>query len=83
MPSRADKVDVEISSIALSGVEAASASFEKAAAKVASAASPAADSVDLSAAAVQMLNSRNDFTANLQTLHVANEMERQAIDLLF
>lgn len=77
--------NVELSAIALGGVERASAQFERAATTVSGAASPdgpAVDTVDLSSAAVSMLAAHNDFTANLNVLKVADDMQRHAIDML-
>jgi hypothetical protein len=74
---------VEISPIALGGLERAAASFDKSATRMTAAAAPeAGDSVDLSTAAVGMLTARNQFSANLKTAHVADEMERMAIELI-
>jgi flagellar hook protein FlgE len=74
---------VEIASIALGGLQQASARFEKAASQMSATASPqAGDSVDLSTAAVAMLTARNQFSANLKAVHVADKMERTAIQLM-
>ena len=40
------------------------------------------DTVDLSAEAVSLLEARNEFSLNVAMLKKANDIERQAIDLL-
>jgi flagellar hook protein FlgE len=74
---------VEISSIALGGLQQTSANFDQAAAHLTAAASTAAgDSVDLSIAAVDMLAARNQFTASLKVVQIADRMQRNTLDLL-
>jgi hypothetical protein len=78
---------VEISAIALQGLERAQSGFEQSAARLATPATAAAnaqsaDIVSLSKEAVTMLVSRNEFSANLQVLKTAAEMEREALNLL-
>lgn len=70
---------VEIIAIALSGMVAARERFERAAAR---AAHPEQDSVDLSAEAVAMLESRNAFALNARVAHEGGEMEKEALDIL-
>jgi hypothetical protein len=70
---------VELSSIALQGLERAHATFEQSAARLASVASPTPDGVpvdvaDLSTAAVDLLNARQDFSLNLKVVKTTNEM---------
>ena len=81
-----DMEGVNLTAIALSGLEQATAQFERAAVQVAGGSGPSGgagrDVVDLSAAAVGMLVARNDFGANIQVLKVADEMQRHTIDLL-
>ena len=77
-------------SIALAGVEAANACFEQAAAGVIRAAAPpsspdvpsGADTVDLSAAMVALLQSRTDVQANFRVLRTADEMTQNVLDVL-
>ena len=72
---------MEISSIALGGLEQASARFDKAASQLSNAASPqSGDSVDLSTAAVELLTARNQFSANLKTVRVADDMEQALLN---
>jgi flagellar hook protein FlgE len=74
---------MDVSAIALGGVDRASMQFQDAATRIASSATNAApDTVDLSAAAVSMLTARNDFAANLNVLKIADKMQRSAIDML-
>jgi flagellar hook protein FlgE len=78
---------VELTAIALQGLDRAQAGLEKAAGRLSSIAAPPAenapaDTIDLSAAAVGLLEARQDFAANLNVLKTADRMERKAIDLL-
>lgn len=78
---------MDISSIALQGLQQAQSQFENSAIRVsnAGAASPngsGIDTVDLSSAAVQMLASKNQFTANINVLKIADEMQKSIINLL-
>ena len=81
-PVAADKNYVNISAIALAGLNRASAQFQDAATRIAAGggAGPGMDGVDLSTAAVSLLSARDDFAANIAALKVANEMERHMID---
>lgn len=75
-----------MSAIALAGLERASAQFENAAARVTAPAATSGDggpdTVDLSTAAVALLNARDNFAANIQMLKIADDMQRTAIELL-
>lgn len=78
---------MDLSSIALRGLDQAQTRFERAAVGVAgiTRASPdgaAIDTVDLSTAMVSLLSTKNDVEANLKLLKIANDMQRQVIDLL-
>ena len=76
---------MEFSAIALGGLDRATAQFQDAANRLAGAAAPAGagpDRVDLSDAAVSLLAARNDFSANLAVLKVADRMEGRALDLV-
>jgi flagellar hook protein FlgE len=72
---------MDIAAIALSGLEASAQSFDTAARKVASA-GESADVVDLSAAVVSMMSAQNAFRANAQAVHVADQMQKSAVDLI-
>lgn len=83
----ADKLYVNIASIALDGMNQAQARFDQTARRLASigARAPAgmpADPADLSTDMVSLISARNQFATNLQVARTAGEMERQAIDLL-
>ena len=72
---------MNVSSIASGGLHQAEAGIQKAANTIANAAgSP--DSVSLSDTAVALIENRNAFAANIQTLKVADRMEREAIGLI-
>jgi hypothetical protein len=78
---------VELSAIALRGLDAAQAGLDQSAGRIARATEPASDtgpanSVDLSTAIVGLLSARQDFAVNIKMLKTADEMELHAIDLL-
>jgi hypothetical protein len=76
---------MDISGIALQGLEGAQGRFERAASRLSAAASsePAAgDVMDLSQTAVNLLSAKNDFEGNLKIMAVADEMDRATIDML-
>jgi len=70
-----------VSAIASTGLHQAEAGFGKAAAQFTGAAETA-DSVSLSDAAVAMIENRNAYSANIQTLKVADQIEQAAIGLI-
>ena len=70
---------------ALEGLSRAMAQFNGAAAKVAQAplsADPSADSVDLSAEAIAMLEARNSFSASTKIIQTADAMEKSLLDIM-
>jgi flagellar hook protein FlgE len=75
---------MDLSAIALSGLQAAGAAVERAGRRVTAATSPesAADTVDLSTAMVGLLASQRQFEANLKVFQTADEMDRHTIDVL-
>ena len=78
---------MDLSSIALQGIDQAQGQLEAAAADIASAAalSPDAatgDTVNLSAEVVALLSAKNQFSVNLATLKIANETQKSVVDLL-
>ena len=78
---------MDVAAIALGGLENAQLRLEGAARRSASAslagsAPTSADSVDLSAAAVELLSARNAFQANLHVLRTADEIQREVLDRL-
>ena len=81
-----DKENVEISSIALHGLEQAQGRVEQAAGRLASVGAGSSeempvDSADLSQEVVSLLAAKNAFAANLGVLKVANEMQGLVLDL--
>lgn len=70
----------------LQGLNRAAQSFDRAASRIVSApfAASAApqDSVDLSTEMVNLLESRNDFSANAKVVHTAEEMSKTLIDMI-
>jgi Flagellar basal body rod FlgEFG protein C-terminal len=76
---------MDISTIALQGLDQASAQLDAAASQIASAgASPDGanlDTVDLSTQMVALMSAQNLFAANLATLKTAEQMQKSVIDL--
>jgi hypothetical protein len=73
---------MDISAVALQGLEGAQGQFDRAASKLSTAASPTsttADETDLSQAAVGLLAAKNDFEGNLKALKVADQRPRRAL----
>lgn len=78
---------MDVSAIALQGLDLAQTQLERAATRLASAGtlSPDAanvDSVDLSAEMVGLLAAKNQFSVNLKTLKIAGEIQQNLIDLM-
>ncbi len=75
---------MELSAIALQGMERAQGRLEDSAARLArlGTADYGGDTVDLSREAVEMLAARNDFAANARVAGAGAEMEKKLIDLL-
>ena len=78
---------MDLSAIALEGLQQADAQLEKAASRIASAAalspdSSNVDSVDLSAEMVALLAAKDQFSVNAATLKVASEVQKNTVDLL-
>lgn len=77
---------MDVSAIALQGLQQADAQLETAAAKIAnaSAASPDGvpiDNVDLSADLVALMSARNLFDSNLATIKTANQVQKALVDI--
>jgi flagellar hook protein FlgE len=70
---------MQISAIALQGLERAQTQFDRSASRLAS---PPADTVDLSAEAVSLIAARNSFETNIKVLEVADKMRGAALNLL-
>ena len=78
---------VDISSIALQGLQQAQSQFDSSAQRLASIGSQTpdganVDTVSLSTEAVSMLAAKNQFAANINVLKVADEMQKSVVNLL-
>ncbi|MBZ5618170.1 MAG: hypothetical protein LAQ69_05445 [Acidobacteriia bacterium] len=78
---------MDISAIALQGLNQAQAQLEQAGGRLASIGADSTegmpvDTTDLSQAAVALLSPKNEFAANIASLKVGNELQRQVLDLL-
>jgi flagellar hook protein FlgE len=78
---------MDLSAIALQGLGQAEVQLEAAATALASAGtlSPdaaSADAVDLSTEILALLSAKNEFSANLTTLKLADEIQKNTINLL-
>ena len=79
---------MDISAIALGGLNQAQTNFDTAVRRIASGGSGAPgsgageDTVDLSSNIVSLLQAKNDFEANLKAVKIGDEMQRTALDLL-
>jgi len=87
MSQAADKTYVDISSTALQGLEAAQLQVERSGQRLAGvgASTPdgaVVDTVDLSAEAVALLSASRQFAANVNVLKVADNMQKNFINLL-
>jgi flagellar basal body rod protein FlgG len=71
---------MNIVGVALGGMQAAQQSVEATARRVASP-DQAGDTVDLSAEMVALLSAKNQFAMNAQVVHIADQMQRQVLDL--
>lgn len=82
----ADKEGVDISAIALQGLEQAESQFALAASQLSSAgiapSAGAGDTVDLSEAAVALISAKDDYASNVATMKIADDMVRETISLL-
>jgi flagellar hook protein FlgE len=78
---------VDISSIAVQGLQQAQFQLDNSAQRLAGIGSvtpdgAGADTVDLSAAAVSIVSARNQFAANVNVLKIADDMQKSLINLL-
>jgi flagellar hook protein FlgE len=78
---------MEVSSIALQGLDRAQDQLNSSAARVAGAGTTASagmpvDQVDLSKEVVAQMSAKNDFAANLAMLKTADQMQQAAIDMM-
>lgn len=79
-----DKQDMDVSAIATGALSAAQTRFDQAAAGIASmgTADNPVDSVSLSDQAVALLSARTQYTTDLKLIHVGDEMQQSALNLL-
>ena len=73
---------MDISSIALSGLQNASRQLDRAAAGVIRASSPESDGADLSQTAVEFLAAKAQFSAAIRVAHLADQMQKSSLDIL-
>jgi len=82
----ADRREMDLSAIALQGMEQAQVHLENASTRLAGAgASPGGanlDIVDLSAEMVALMSAKTDFSINLTVLKTVNQIQKDAIDLM-
>jgi flagellar hook protein FlgE len=79
----ADKPDMIDFSTPLAGMDAAAASLNRTAERIASiGGNPQGDSVNLGAEAVAMIEAKNEFAANIQVVRTADEMTRALLNVL-
>ena len=72
---------MDISNLKATGLPKAEILLDKAAVQV-SRASDQQDAVNLSSGAVALIQAKNDFSANVNVLKVADQMEKTTIDLV-
>lgn len=72
---------MQVSAIALGGMEQAAARLDRTATRLAKVADPT-DTVDLSAEMVALMQARNDFAVNAKVLKTADEMSKTLVEML-
>ncbi len=72
---------MDISAIALGGLQQAQASLERVSRKIASGEDPV-DTASLSTEVVALLSAKNQFAANIKVMQAANEMEMSSLALV-
>jgi flagellar hook protein FlgE len=78
---------MDLSAIALQGLEQGQARLEQAATRLASAGADtpdgaSLDTVDLSAEIVALMSAKNQFSADLSTLKTADQIQKNVLDLM-
>jgi hypothetical protein len=76
----ADKIYMDVSSIALNGLATAERAVQRTASRLATAGDPAA-MVDIAGEMVNLMRARNDFSANIKVLENGQEMQKYLIDI--
>lgn len=81
-----DKSYMDVSSIALQGLQQAQTQLETTAQQLSTAGSSSngapMDTADLSDAAISLMSAKNQFAANLNLMKIADQMQKHVIDLL-
>jgi flagellar basal body rod protein FlgC len=72
---------MEISAIALAGMNAAQTRMEHTATRLAHVSEPE-DRIDLSTEVVALMESRNDFAVNAKVFKTADQMQQNVLDIL-
>jgi hypothetical protein len=82
----ADKFYMDVSTIALQGLQRSQTQLESTARRLSTAGSSAdgtpVDTADLSQAAVALITAKNQFAANLNVVKVADQMQKSVLNLL-
>ena len=73
---------MDISSIALTGMQDAQGRFERAVAGVTKASTDSQDTVDLSQHAVDLVAAKNQFAADVQVERTADQMQKSLLNIL-
>ena len=78
---------MDLSAIALQGLDQAQVQLQNAATRLAGAGADSPDgagldTVDLSTEIVALMSAKNQFSANLSTLKTANQIQKNAIDVM-
>ncbi|HEY3838236.1 MAG TPA: hypothetical protein VGL72_16765 [Bryobacteraceae bacterium] len=77
---------MDVSSIALQGLQQAQTQLETTAQQLSTAGSSSngapMDTADLSDAAISLMSAKNQFAANLNLMKIADQMQKHVIDLL-
>ncbi len=72
---------MDLMSIALGGMQQAQGSFERAAGRIAKAADPSPDALDLSSEMVALLQARNQFHSNARVIQIGDDMQKTLLNL--
>jgi flagellar hook protein FlgE len=73
---------MDVMGAALGGMRDAQSRLDKTAERIAGAAAPTPDSVDLSTEMVGMLAARDQFQVNARVFQMADEMQKKVLDIL-
>jgi hypothetical protein len=73
---------MDLSAIALQGVQQAEAQLQQAATAIAGAASSGGDTVDISAQVIALSAAQNQTSVNLSALQAAGEIQQSSIDIM-